>query len=216
MSLYRHLEAKPIDFLKEPPMKRARTVEDYLQASGKWQAEMTRLCEILRTTDLKEEIKWGAPCYTYKGKNVVGAVAFKAYVGLWFHQGAMLQDEKNLLINAQQGKTRALRQWRMQSASDIKPRIIKSYVRESIALLDAGKSLRPIRKTGTAIPALLSGALQKDRVAAKKFAAMTPGKRREYADYIDSAKRENTRENRLKKIIPLIRQGHGLNDKYRT
>ena len=39
---------------------------------------------------------------------------------------------------------------------------------------------------------------------------------REYADYIESAKREATKITRLEKIIPLIEKGIGLNDKYKN
>ncbi len=45
--------------------------------------------------------------------------------GLWFHQGATLKDASNKLINAQDGKTKVLRQWRMTHANEIKPSIIE-------------------------------------------------------------------------------------------
>ncbi|MGI9262900.1 MAG: DUF1801 domain-containing protein, partial [Woeseiaceae bacterium] len=65
-------------------MKRKKTVEDYIDASDQWSAELTKLRSILTATELTEEVKWGAPCYTYDGKNVVGIAGFKSYVGLWF------------------------------------------------------------------------------------------------------------------------------------
>jgi uncharacterized protein YdeI (YjbR/CyaY-like superfamily) len=39
---------------------------------------------------------------------------------------------------------------------------------------------------------------------------------REYADYIASAKRADTRQRRIEKILPMIVAGVGLNDKYRS
>ncbi len=68
---------------------------------------------------MKETIKWGAPVYTLDYKNIVGLGAFKSYVGLWFFQGALLNDEKKKLINAQEDKTKALRQWRFNSVKKI-------------------------------------------------------------------------------------------------
>lgn len=88
------------------PMKRAKSVDDYVDQSDQWRDEIRRLREILRSTNLLEEIKWGAPCYTCKGKNVVGLGAFKSYFGLWFHQGALLKDDQKVLINAQEGVTK--------------------------------------------------------------------------------------------------------------
>ena len=64
-------------------------------------------------------------------------MAFKSYFGLWFHQGVTLKDEASVLINAQERKTKALRQWRMTSVKDIKPAIVKRYLKEAIEIANA-------------------------------------------------------------------------------
>lgn len=102
-------------------MKRYKTVDDYVANAEQWQDELERLRGILRSTELTEDVKWGAPCYTFDGQNVVGLAGFKSYFGLWFHQGALLNDKNKALINAQEGATKALRQWRMNSAREIEP-----------------------------------------------------------------------------------------------
>jgi hypothetical protein len=89
-------------------MKRAKSVDEYIADAGSWKSELKRLREILQSTELEEDVKWGGPCYTYNGKNVVGMTGFKSYFGLWFHQGALLKDQKNVLMNAQEGRTKAL------------------------------------------------------------------------------------------------------------
>ncbi len=61
----------------------------------------------------------------------------------------------------------------------------------------------------------LDAVLEKDPEAASAFAALTPGRRREYAAHINAAKREATREKRALDALPLIRAGKGLNDKYK-
>ena len=76
-------------------------VTQYIEKKDEWKNELSTLRAILNTTDLEETIKWGAPFYTYKGKNVVGLSGFKNYFGLWFIQGALLNDDANVLINAQ-------------------------------------------------------------------------------------------------------------------
>ena len=196
-------------------MKRYKTVDDYIAGSDQWSGELAKIRGILATTDLTEEIKWGAPCYTFDGKNVVGMAGFKSYFGLWFHQGALLVDDAGVLINAQEGTTRALRQWRMQSGKEIKPAIIRRYVKEAVQLVRDGKQIGPERKKALTLPPELKAALGKSKVAQKQFANLTPGRQREYADYIASAKRDDTKSSRLKKIMPMIRKGIGLNDKYR-
>jgi len=195
-------------------MKRARTVDNYISDASNWQAELKRLREILKSTELEEDVKWGGPCYTVDGKNIVGIAGFKSYFGLWFHQGALLKDQKNVLINAQEGRTKALRQWRMHAARDIKPAIIKSYVREAIKLAKEGKKIAPARDKPLVIPAELRRALEKNKSASEKFKNMRLGLQREYADYIAEAKRDDTKLRRIEKILPMISAGTGLHDRY--
>ena len=196
-------------------MKRAKSPDDYYDGLTQWRDELNTLRVILKSTDLNEEIKWGGPCYTLDGRNVVGVGGFKSYFGLWFHQGALLNDEKKVLINAQEGKTRALRQWRMMSAKDIKPATIKRYLKEAMALAKEGKAIAPERGKKLVVPAVLSKALGADKTANAAFKKLTPGKQREYADYVAEAKQDATKARRVDKILPMISAGKGLNDKYR-
>ena len=59
-------------------------------------------------------------------------------------------------------------------------------------------------------------ALTKNKQAKASFDKLTKGKQREYADYIAEAKREETKVKRLEKILPMIKEGKGLHDKYRN
>lgn len=197
-------------------MQRARSVDEYIKNASTWNEELKRLRETLRATPLTEEIKWGGPCYTYKGKNIVGIGGFKSYFGLWFHQGALLKDDKGVLINAQEGKTKALRQWRMASGKDVKPQIIKSYIREAISLVDQGKEIKADRTAPIEVPAELQKAMRRYKGATAAFKDLRRGLQREYAEYVASAKRDETKQKRIKKILPMIVAGKGLNEKYRT
>ena len=192
-----------------------KTVEDYIAAAPAWQAELVRLREILQSTGLEETIKWGAPCYTLDGKNVVGIGAFKSYVGLWFYQGALLADKAGVLINAQTGRTKAMRQWRFESPEDIKPAALKRYVKEAAALAQAGREIKAERNKPVQVPVELKTALDKRKRAGTAFARLTPGRQREFADYVAGAKRDATKASRIEKILPMIEAGIGLNDKYR-
>lgn len=197
-------------------MKRFTSVDDYIDHAEHWQDELRTLREILQATDLEETVKWGAPCYTYDDKNVVGLGAFKSYVGLWFHQGALLEDPEGVLINAQDGKTKAQRQWRFESAKQIKARPIKAYVKEAIGLVRDGKEMKADRSKPVVIPPELAAAFKKDKKAKAAFDNLTKGKQREYADHVADAKRDTTRLSRVEKIMPMITKGVGLHDKYRN
>lgn len=197
-------------------MKRFKTFDEFISGTEVFRGELIKLREILNSTELEETIKWGAPCYTSAGKNVVGIGAFQSYFGLWFFQGALIDDKNNVLINAGEGKTKAMRQWRMTSAKEIKPRAIKSYVIAAIQIVVDGAEIKPDRNKPLEIPAELAGAFSKNRSAQNCFSKMTKGKQREYADYISSAKRAETKQSRIEKILPMIVEGIGLNDKYRN
>ncbi|MBT8304183.1 MAG: YdeI/OmpD-associated family protein, partial [Bacteroidia bacterium] len=66
------------------------------------------------------------------------------------------------------------------------------------------------------IPKELEDILKPNLDLKKCFDALSPYKQREYCEYIGSAKRESTKQTRLDKIIPMILEGKGLNDKYKN
>lgn len=173
------------------------------------------LREILLTTELQETVKWGAPTYTINNKNVVGMAAFKSYVGLWFYQGVFLKDEAGVLINATEGMTKALRQLRFTSVDEIDDELVLKYVNEAIQNQKEGKQLKPDRNKPVVIPEELNQALQDDKELENCFNRFTIGKQREFAQYIASAKQSETRFARVQKVIPLILENTGLNDKFR-
>ena len=191
------------------------TVDQFIEKKSEWKAALSKLRKILKETELEESIKWGSPVYSFGTKNVVGLGAFKSYVGLWFFQGVFLKDEANVLENAQEGKTKALRQWRFASADEIDVDLVKAYVLEAIENQKAGKELKPQKKK-LEIPMELSALFTQDKELRSAFNSLTPGKQREYADHIGSAKQEKTRLSRLEKAIPMIKDGVGLHDKYKN
>jgi uncharacterized protein YdeI (YjbR/CyaY-like superfamily) len=195
-------------------MKRAKSVDDYLEINSRWANELLTLRSVMQEIGLPETLKWGAPTYCVNQKNIVGLGAFKSYVGLWFHQGVYLKDEAKVLINAQEGTTKALRQWRFTSVDDIDKDLVKAYVLEAIENQKAGKELKPTRAKTFDIAKEMDQALCSNDALAKAYFTLSFGKQKEYANYITDAKQESTRLKRLDKITPMIIEGVGLHDKY--
>src|ERR1700744_6440843 len=83
----------------------------------RWQGEIAALRAILSGFDLAEERKWGKPCYTLDGTNVVIIQGFKEYCALNFFQGALLNDPKKLLV--QLGQWQAGRVMKFTSAKEV-------------------------------------------------------------------------------------------------
>ncbi len=196
-------------------MSRVKTVDEYIERSGEWSKILTRLREILLSAGLDETVKWGAPCYTHNGKNVVGLAAFKEHAALWFFQGAQLSDPDGVLVNAQEGMTKTMRHWRVRTMKDVRARAIKAYVKEAVAVVDEGREAKPERGKPVTVPPELKAVFAKNAKAKAAFEALPLGKRREYAEHVASAKRDDTKARRIEKILPLIARGAGLHDKYR-
>ncbi|WP_167609023.1 YdeI/OmpD-associated family protein [Maribellus sediminis] len=196
-------------------MNSFKTVDEYILNAENGREILIVLRDLLLTTELTENVKWGGPVYTVNGKNVVGIGAFKSYSGLWFYQGALLNDPQNVLISSSEGRTKALRQWRFESVDDIDPELLLEYVHEAIENQKQNKEIKADRNQPVVIPIELIEAFEEDPILKAGFQAFTKGKQREFADYISHAKQEKTRLARLQKVIPFIRQNIGLNDKYR-
>lgn len=193
-----------------------KSVEQYIKTHPTWEKELLSLREVLQNTELEECIKWGAPVYALDGKNVVGIAAFKNHCALWFFNGALLKENTALLHNAQEGKTKALRQIRFKKGDEIKPEILQKYVAEAIQNQREGKEIKPSKDKKLVLPSELKGELEKDEDLKNSFYQLTKGKQREYADYITQAKREATKQTRLQKIKPMVMNGVGLHDKYKN
>lgn len=195
-------------------MNYAKSIKEYFENVEDGLDILKVLREIILETGLKEELKWGAPVYTYKKKNLVGLGAFKSYVGLWFFQGGLLSDPGDVLINAQEGITKAMRQWHIKSIKEVDANLVKRYIYEGMDCQDKGLFIGPEKKEEPDMPVILQIALNKNKII-PVFEAYSPYKQREFIDYINEAKQEKTKVSRLEKCIGLIINAKGLNDKYR-
>lgn len=188
--------------------------ENKWNKTNQWENEIEQLHAIIRKTPLVETTKWGGPVYTYNNKNVLGIGGFKSYFGIWFYNGVFLKDEKKLLINANEENTKSLRQMRFNSANEIDEKLILSYIIEAFEIEEKGLAI-PKEKKETIIPEILQNELDKNSELKNKFNTFSPYKQREFIEHITSAKQEKTQMARLEKIIPMILEERGLNDKYR-
>ena len=175
----------------------------------RWRAEIAALQGILSGFDLSEECKWGKPCYTMDGRNVVIIQGFKEYCALGFFQGALLKDPKKLL--AQLGQVQAARVMKFASAEEIaaKAPAIKAYLREAIAAAKAGQKVET-KPRELPLPEELKAKFRADPQFQRAFAALTPGRQRGYLFHFSGAKQSATRTARIDKAAPAIFAGRGF------
>ena len=198
-------------------MEKNKTADAYYATEHQYKEAIAHLRTLAKTTEAIETCKWGMPVYTINNKNVFGICRFKAFFGIWFYQGVFLKDPKGVLRNAQEGKTKAMRHWNFRSLEEIDDKGVLAYIHEAIENQKLGKEVKPEKKNASFfMPSQLKEALRKDAGLQKAFKGFSPYKQKEFAEYINEAKQEKTKFNRLQKILPMIEKGIGLNDAYRN
>lgn len=198
-------------------MTRNPDADAWMVRQERWRTVLEPVRDRLLASGMDETIKWGIPVYTVDGRNVAGLAAFRDFAAVWFFQGALLSDPDERLVNAQPGKTRAQRQWRIAAPDEIDLDVLDAWIEEAVRNEREGRRV-PARTRAAAndpVPDELSAALDADAALAAAYEKLTPGRRRAYAAYIGDAKRAATRQRRLQKCLPMIRAGQGLDDRYR-
>ncbi len=188
-------------------------IDKYISRNPQWEKELVKLRKIILDCHLNEELKWGVPCYTYEGSNIVLMHTFKEYCGLLFHKGVLLKDPEGILIQ-QTENVQSARQVRFTKVADVTKleKVLKAYIFEAIELEESGAKV-PFKKTEEfKMPDEFKNRLKADAELKDAFEALTPGRQRGYLLHFSSAKQSKTRESRIDKYIPWIMEGKGLND----
>ncbi len=189
------------------------TVNFFFSKTSKWHKEYSELRKIVLECGLTEEIKWGCPCYSRKGSNVVLIHGFKAYCALLFMQGALLKDGKEILVQ-QTKNVQSARQIRFTNIGEVlKNRsTIKAYIREAIKNDKEGLKVVLKKVAEYKIPLEFKKVLGEMPEIQKAFKALTPGRQRGYLLHFAAPKQVKSREARVEKYLQKILDGKGLDD----
>lgn len=188
-------------------------IDKYLSKTVRWQQEMKQLRSIALDCGLYEELKWGKPCYSFRGKNIVIIQGFKDYCALLFFNGFLLNDADGILVKTGTN-TRVGRQARFTSVQDIVKvaTSLKAYIYEAIEVATSGLKTGVKGKSELIIPQEFQKILNDKPALKKAFSALTPGRQRAYVYYFSQPKQSKTRESRIEKYTQQILNGKGLND----
>ncbi len=197
-------------------MYKPADVDDYIAYHESWSEELHKLRSLLQQSELDETIKWYIPTYTWRNKNVIGMGAFKEWTAIWFFQGSFLSDPYQVLVNAQEGKTKGLRQWRFKKGAPMDAVKIMEYIVEATENQKQGLEIKVAKATRKAepIPPRLQKALAQSSTAKHQWEQLSIAKRNDYCRHISEAKQDKTKDKRLQSILPMIEAGKGLNDRY--
>ena len=186
-------------------------VDAYFRRPSQWAAEREALRAVLLGCGLDEELKWGKPCYSQGGNNLVILQEMKEFVALMFFKGALLDDPRGVL-ESQGPNSRSAMRVCFRSVADVKrlTPAAKALVKSAIAVEASGAKVAPA--STLELVEELQRRLDRDKKLAAAFAGLTPGRRREYNLHFASAKQSATRESRIDKCVPNILAGKGMRD----
>jgi uncharacterized protein YdeI (YjbR/CyaY-like superfamily) len=169
--------------------------------------------------DCVETIKWGFPHFMYKNKILCSMASFKQHCAFGFWLGSLMKDPEGILEHNEE-KNAMGNFGRITSVKELPPpAIFKAYIRECMALIDAGAKLakKPVTAPRSQeIPADLLFELRKNKKAMEHFQNYPPSHKREYIEWIVDAKREETRLKRIRESVKMISEGKSKNWKYES
>ena len=198
-------------------MKKPSNPEEFIARNPQWEKQMHKLREILLESGMDEVIKWMFPVYMINNGNVCGLSGAKDYCGVWFFQGALLSDPYELLENAQEGKTHAMRHLRYYKGDKIDEDVLRVYIDEAVQNEINGLRVKIPKKKQEPIkiPEAFDKMLKSHAMLQMAFDKLSAAKQRDHISYYSSAKREKTKADRLEKCKQWLLEGKSPMDQYR-
>lgn len=160
--------------------------------------------------DVEETIKWRMPHFDYRGL-LCGIAAFKEHCAFNIWKGSLIVGD---------GVPEAMGNFgRITKVSDLpSKKTLTGYIKQAMKLREDGVKSPPRSKARSkgevVVPTALANALKKNKKAAAAFDGLPPSHKREYAEWIADAKREDTRERRVETAVEWIAEGKSRNWKY--
>lgn len=188
-------------------------VDIFFEEQEKWKQELFLLRKIVLISGLSETLKWRTACYTDQGKNIALLGSTKSFCSLSFLKGVLLKDKQNLLTKPGENSQSA-RYLAFQSVSEIREKegLILRYLEEAKTVERSGKTINRLQVIEEDYPEVLRQVLAEDHEFKNAFESLTEGRKRGYLIFINAAKQEETKRNRLAKYRERILSGKGIND----
>ncbi len=168
--------------------------------------------------DVVETIKWGMPFFDYKGSTMCAMPAFKEHCGFMFWKSKLMKDPEGILkITEKHGMGHFDR---ITSLKDLpSEKILIAYIKEAMRLNEENIKLPPRKKADVKaleMPVDFAAALKQNKKAQNVFENFTPGKKKEYIEWIAEAKTETTKNKRIETAVEWIAEGKSRHWKYQN
>jgi uncharacterized protein YdeI (YjbR/CyaY-like superfamily) len=168
--------------------------------------------------DAEETIKWGMPFFDYKGSTMCAMSAFKEHCSFMFWKAKLMKDPEGVLQVAERHGMGNFD--KITSLKDLpSDKILIAYIKEAMRLNEENIKM-PARKKAAVkeleMPVDFAAALKKNKKANTVFESFTPGKKKEYIEWITEAKTEATKNKRIETSVEWIAEGKSRHWKYQN
>jgi uncharacterized protein YdeI (YjbR/CyaY-like superfamily) len=158
---------------------------------------------------VEETLKWRMPHFSHKGI-LFGMAAFKEHCAVHFWKGKLiLKDDVRIGGFGNLGKIVAVSELPNE-------KLLLRYIKKAVALNECGvgKPVAKTAKTRLVVPTYFRAALNQNKRAQATFDNFSYSHKKEYGTWITDAKREETREKRIKTALQWLSQGKPQNWRY--
>lgn len=163
------------------------------------------------SAEIGETVKWSSPFFEYRGRPLAMMAGFKAHAAFGFWRHAEVAGDRAAATGAMGEFGRLTR------VEDLPPpEAFAALVRNAMALTEAGPAprARTHARPAPATPAELVAAFPANKAMADFWEGLPPSAQRDYAQWIEGAKRPETRARRLETTLAQLAEGKRLNWKY--
>jgi uncharacterized protein YdeI (YjbR/CyaY-like superfamily) len=178
---------------------------------------LTHLREVVHAAcpQVEETMKWSSPHFDYRGQMMCMMAGFKEHAIFGFWKGSLIAG---VAPNRNNGGEAMGNYGKLKSVKDLpSKKELTAFIKQAMKLNDEGITVsRPKKspKPEAKVPAELEAALAKNKKAVATWEAFPPSHRREYIQWIDEAKRPETKEKRVAQTVEWVAEGKGRNWKY--
>ena len=165
---------------------------------------------------VEETMKWSFPHFDYKGEMMCSMASFKQHCSFGFWKASLMKDP--VLVETAKSEVAMGHLGKITTLKDLpSDKQLTAWIKEAMKLNDEGvkvKKEKPVPTKEIPVPADLIAALKKNKKAFAIFEQFPPSHKKEYIQWIEEAKREETRKKRIEQTVEWVAENKQRNWKY--
>lgn len=198
--------------------KKDERIDAYIEKSAEFaQPILTHLRILVHEAfpEIEETMKWSMPFFDFKG-TVCNMAGFKQHCSFGFWKASLMHDTHKIMTESNEAHGQL---GQIKSLEDLpSDEILIAYIKEAVRLNKEGVKVpakaKNTEKKELDIPECLVSALEANAPAAETFENFSYSKKKDYVEWLNEAKTEDTRNKRLTTAIEWISEGKSRNWKY--